>query len=215
LEHQISDIFQYASCKYRWYLSRVLNIDFENIHTVTGKIAHTRQRTGELRKNSLFEYEKFDLNVGDETLYGICDAVLFQVSNDGIIIDELGTDKSYKVFPMEYKSKKLSEPLKHPIHLQCVAQARCLEYMFKTKIDSYYVYYHKEHRREMLRISEADRNELTMIISEMDSFLLNSQIPERTSEEIFCIGCSCNEYCSINTSYLDKTFESYLQKEGN
>ena len=216
MEHQISDIFQYASCKYRWYLCRVLNIDFDNIHTVTGTIAHTRTTSHELRKNSENEYEKFDVSVGNgSTLYGVCDAVLFiGTEQDGIVIPEIDEHKLYKVYPLEYKSQRLKEPLNHPVHLQCIAQAECLEYLFGTQISAYYLYYHKEHRRDQRAIRDSDRQELSETISEMEQFLYSRQIPPRTSDTIFCKGCSCSDYCDTNTCNLSLDFDKYLKKAG-
>ena len=215
--HQISDVFQFATWPYRWYHSRVLLIDYDNVYTIMGSLSDRKNTPRKLRKNSSGEYEAYNIAVGDgKELYGVCDTVLFSPNTEGYNISLLSNDEpsKYTVFPMEYKQKEHKGHLQEASHLQCVAQARCLEKVFNCQIDAYYIYYKTEHLRRKYAIKQSDRDALQLIINKMNDYLISHSIPKRAFVEGSCPKCSMYEYC-LPDEHRSPALKKYIEKEGN
>ena len=188
----LSGIQHYKFCRRQWALIHIEQQWEENQKTVEGKIVHERTDQPfirEKRGNKLI-VRAMPIQSHSLRINGICDVVEFVEHIEGVFIPDL--EKTYKVYPVEYKRgkpKKSSEDI-----LQLTAQAICLEEMLVCDIDKGYLFYDQIKRRQKIIFSEELRSEVRLLCQSMHNLFNKRHTPKvRTGQ--WCRSCSLKDIC--------------------
>lgn len=202
---RLSDIAEAGYCLRRAAL--IINEDMwaDNQHTIEGSKVHerTHSRRTEYLPDGII-YHEFAVESTALGLHGLCDAVQFKESREGVIVPFWNTP--VKIIPVEYKHGRLRDEWSYM--LQLCGQALCLEGMFETSVPEGMLYFASSHRNKSVLLDDALRKETVQIIEQIKGIYEN---PNAVSHVEFsysrkCSGCSFIELCSPEQP---KTAKSY------
>lgn len=174
----ISALNQYVFCPRRCALMHVEGIWSDNEHTAKGTLLHTHadERGYEvIGKAKLLRALPLYSNK-----YGL--------SGKADIVEIRGKE----IIPVEYKKGKRREFEND--NVQLVAQALCLEEMFKTEIIRGFIYHASSKKRREVLIDEDLRNITIGTIKIVRELLVNEIIPAAEYKSR-CEGCSLYNIC--------------------
>lgn len=206
----LSGIQHFLFCKRQWALIHIENVWKENTYTIEGQILHEKADKPflkEKRKNKIISRA---MPISSKTLglSGILDVIEFNKSDDGIKLK--GRDSLRKPTIIEYKrgkKKKYSYD-----ECQLMAEAICIEEIFKTKLDYSYIYYGETDNRIKVEFDK-DLRSLTIDTAEkMHQYYENKIVPKA---ELYrkCRLCSLNEECNPRLTKKPKNVKNYLYGE--
>lgn len=207
----LSGIQHYAFCPRQWALIHIEQRWAENLLTTEGKIMHQhvddpfyRQKMGDhicLRSVSLASKE-----LG---LYGVSDIVELHPSDEDI--DTITHPKypgRWVPFPVEYKHGK---PKHDEVDIvQLVAQAMCLEEMYRISIRSGAIYYGETRRRLDVDITGELRDTVRAYAQNMHEIFLSGVIPS-AEKQVHCRSCSLLDICMPDSAHVGSA-SNYLKK---
>jgi len=189
----LSGIQHFAFCRRQWALIHVEQKWEENVLTLEGQWVHeradnamTRERRGPLLIVRALPLQSVRLGIS-----GICDVVEFVQDAQGVSI--AGEPGTYLARPVEYKRGKTKT---HDAdRLQLAAQVLCLEEMLAhPPIPHAYLYYNETKRREEVAITEALREQVLTVTTEMHRYYRQRHTPKvKTGKH--CMSCSLRQVC--------------------
>ena len=134
----LSSILDLVYCKRRYYLRSVERLDDVNVDMVLGKQGHEDVDKYKISySDGAYSITGMRVYSDEYDLYGICDVVEFIQSDDGVDVDFL--NDRVEIVPVEYKHGKVRHCNEYIA--QVVAQALCLEEMFKCTINKGSIYF--------------------------------------------------------------------------
>lgn len=210
----LSGIQHMAFCERQWALINIEKQWIENALTVDGRHVHNKVDNPfahETRNNIKIERSVpiISYKLG---LIGVADVVCYEKSVD-VTKDELtiirGRDRAWKVIPIEYKRGK-SKSIDAD-RIQLCAQGISLEEMFNTNILVGYLYYHSEHRREMVPLDNNLRGRVYELSRKMHNMFSNRIVPEAIKKR-HCTNCSLYEVCQPGWKKLSGSIKDYLNR---
>lgn len=206
----LSWISEWVYCPRRFYLRIMEENRLENQFIVEGALDHQHVHKGKIEKRgNLIKVSGLPVYSNTKNLYGICDSVEFEISDQGIYIPFL--DKKCIICPVEYKHGKRRNL--EAYNLQMVAQAVCLEEMFAANIERGFLYYAGSKERVSIELNQDIRNRLDITIDEISEYL---KMPNYIAPVIKkrCNGCSVKEICEPRkttvSKYMSKIRDKYI-----
>lgn len=185
----LSSISHLVYCKRRYYLRFMERLDYVNTYMVLGKQEHE-----DVDKYNISyvngTYSVTGMSVYSDTydLYGICDVVEFISSDDGVDIDFL--NDRVEIVPIEYKHGKVKHC--NAYIAQVVAQALCLEEMFKCTINKGSIYFIDDDEYFDFNITKSYRQLVYDAIDfchQYDGYVIKPDYGRK------CKGCSMFDVC--------------------
>lgn len=209
----LSGIQHYYFCKRQWALIHLEQVWSDNILTFGGNNMHEKVDDPYLKESRGKYFISRSLPVYSDLLklYGICDVVEFvNTKENGIKIKN--RKGYYNLVPIEYKYGK--EKQSSVDIVQLVAQAICLEEMFKCQIDIGYLYYGRTKSRVEVKITKEMRDDVINISKSMWEVFSSFKIP-KAEYKTHCRKCSLYNLCEpkLNTSLKD--IDKYFEKCGD
>lgn len=190
----LSGIQHFMFCRRQWALIHMERQWQENYLTAEGRLLHEHADDSfsfEKRKGTILTR---GLPVVSDRLglYGVCDVVEYEKTEQGRGITVAGRRGYYIPAPVEYKRGKPKE--EDCDRYQLCAQAMCLQEMAGIEIKSGYLYYAQTHRREAVLFSEELKENVTRAAAEMQRMFRNKEIPGCKPEKK-CKACSLWDIC--------------------
>lgn len=197
----ISWINDYVFCKRRFCLHAVENIavSSENTFVANGAVGHLIvDRPAVSKRGDSIRATRMHVHSEELNIFGICDAVDFDYDQNGGFVDFL--DGFYRITPVEYKRGKMRE--EKSFEMQLLAQAMCLEEMYKTQIPEGRIFYIDSKHQKAIHFSEDIRSELHKIIYEMNEVIKGGKMiyPIYTKR---CSKCSFYDICAPKKRMVD------------
>ncbi|WP_125705664.1 CRISPR-associated protein Cas4 [Lacticaseibacillus daqingensis] len=188
----ISGIQHFLFCRRQWALIHIEHQWEENTLTYDGRAKHTRADTPSLREKRKDKLLVHAMRVHSSELgiYGVCDAVEFTESNDGMRL--VGRSKRYRPEIIEYKHGHQKRDLSDTYQL--LAETLCLEEMLGGRIDFGSLYYFETNQRVTIEFTEAMRQDLLDRLQEMRR-LWKRQYTPKVKTGPWCKRCSLQEIC--------------------
>lgn len=189
---QLSGLQHFSFCRRQWALIHIEHQWAENLRTVDGQLLHERAHdTGftESRGNVKITRGMY-VHSASLGVSGQCDVVEFRADPAGVPLP--GWEGRWLPYPIEYK--RGSPKVTDADRLQLCAQAMCLEEMLCCPVPAGALYYGETRRREVVECSEALRQQVAALCSEMHEYLRRGYTPKgkRTKS---CNACSLNDLC--------------------
>lgn len=210
----LSGIQHMAFCERQWALINVEKQWVENALTVDGSHVHNKVDNPfahEMRNNIKIE-RSVPLVSYKLGLVGVADVVCYEKSvdatKDNFTIIK-GKEGTWRVIPIEYKRGKSKSF--DADRIQLCAQGISLEEMFNTTILYGYLYYHSEHRREMVNLDNHLRERVYELSKKMHNMFSNQIVPEAIKKR-HCSNCSLSEICQPGWKKLNESIKDYLNK---
>lgn len=188
----LSGIQHFRFCARQWALIHVEQQWEENVRTIEGQYVHQKVDQPFIREKRRDKIIVRAMPVKSHELrtVGICDVVEFIQDPFGIsLVDEVGT---FRVVPVEYKRGKPKQG-KEDI-MQLVAQAMCLEEMLACDVPTGYFFYDEVKRREEIKITEADKEEVRYLFKQMHHYFARQHTPKVKMGK-HCKSCSLENLC--------------------
>lgn len=188
----LSGVQHYAFCPRQWALIHVEGLWAENVLTVAGAIDHERCHDAGVRerRGNLLTIRGFRVVSHTLGLQGVCDVLELHADSSGVEIQ--GESGLYRPVPVEYKHGKAK--VGQEDRVQLCAQAMALEEMLCCEVETGYLYYASEHRREKVEISRELRAETLSIARQMRR-LFQSQTTPPPRKRKGCGRCSLKDEC--------------------
>lgn len=207
---QISGIQHFSFCRRQWALIHIENLWNENLLTAEGNVNHQRVHNKDNTdvRNGIITIRGLEIKSSHLGISGICDAVEFSPSDDGITLS--GRKGMWNVMPVEYKHGR--SKVNDCDRLQTTAQAICLEEMFCCKIPRAAVFYHETRRREYFDLSDELRSKLISMVKEMHNYYSRGYTPSVTPNK-GCESCSLCDLClpKLLKKYGKQNVRSYIE----
>lgn len=188
----LSEIQRYAFCPREWALTHIEQHWIDNVNTIDGNILHERVHNDWLTEKRSDVIITRGMKVVSHTLgiTGVCDAVEFHASPDGISLS--GRGGKWLPVPVEYKRGK---PKEHDADLlQLCAQALCLEQMLVCTIPKGFLYYHQTRRRMEVEFTPQLRSRVSELFGQMRQLKQRGHTP-RVKPRAACKNCALFEVC--------------------
>lgn len=174
----ISALNQFIFCPRRCALMNIEGIWRANEHTVKGTILH--EHTDKLG---------YETDKGGKLLRALpLFSKKYGLSGKADIVEFRGKE----IIPVEYKKGKRREFDND--NIQLMAQALCLEEMFKVEIRRGFIYHAMSKRRREVLLDESLRNETIQTIKLVRELLQGEKIPKAELKPR-CDGCSLDGIC--------------------
>lgn len=204
---QISEIQHFAFCRRQWALIHIEQQWKENLRTIEGEIMHKRVHDADLSESRGDKLIIRGMRVKSDKLRctGICDAVEFYRSKDGIELN--GRKGKWLPQPIEYKRGKPKAGRED--ELQLCAQAICIEEMLICSISEGDLFYGEPHRRTTVVFTEGLRKEVEKMFCEMNGLYKRGNTP-KVKPHKGCRSCSLSEVCLPKLS-TKGTAEDYIR----
>ena len=180
----------------------------DDARTASGNIFHERSDGGSHeRRGDTLTLRGVRVSSSELELSGVCDVVELKNAPNGIVID--GMDGHYTIVPVEYKvGRRKTDDCDR---VQLCAEAMALEESMGTTIETGYLYYGKERRREMVMVDEGLRQK-TRDLSEQMHRMYDSGITPSSEYSPKCKGCSLFDLCSPSIGKERGSVSKYLEK---
>lgn len=187
----------------------------DNYKTIQGDIVHTLVDDPFFNEKRSHKHIVRSMPVfsNEYGIYGIADCVEF--IRDPLGIPILAKKGNYKINIVEYKNGRpqKNQEINHSDTMQIIAQAVCIEEMFKTKVTGQ-AYYAATKKRINQEIRQSMKDELSRIIKEMRECLIEN-VSIRVPVKQNCSNCSMYDIClpkafKRNPSTLERIKE-YLE----
>ena len=206
---QLSGIQHFAFCRRQWALIHLEQLWQENLRTVEGTLLHERAHNETLREKRGDQLTVRALRIFSQRLgiSGSCDVVEFRAAPEGIALH--GHSGRWLPLPVEYK-RGTAKPGDED-RLQLCAQARCLEEMLVCRIPEGCLYYGQTRRRETIPFSDALRQSVEEMLSEMHAYARRGYTP-RVKTGKHCNACSLKELC-LPVLCRGKSARDYLREQ--
>lgn len=207
----ISGIQHFVFCRRQWALDHIEHQWSDNYLTVAGNNLHKKVDNPYISetRGKKFIVRAMPIHSKEYGLTGICDAVEFQSSENGVKV--YGKTGKYIPVPVEYKHGKSKND--DSDRLQVLAEAVCLEEMLFCKLEYGYLYYGKTRHREKVMLTAELREKFEKVISEMHSYWQRKYTP-KVKPSAKCKSCSLRDIClpelskkeSVN-HYIDRKLQ--------
>ena len=202
----LSYISQYDYCRRRVALLMLEQQWNDSQDTVRGSAEHGIVHSDtSMQRNGIVVIHNMPVVSYKLGLFGKTDAVEATESDDGAMIPFL-SDRSFKLYPIEYKHGRLRNESEY--ELQLCAQAMCLEEMYGTKVNEGAVFYISAHRRKKIVFLEWHRENVIRISQALLEMLSDEQVPS-AEYSAKCSRCSMKDICLPN---VDKSAYAYLNQ---
>lgn len=206
----LSGIQHFCFCRRQWALIYVENQWQENVLTVEGKLLHQKvddpfsfeTRNGVLLSRAM-PVASYRLG-----LYGICDAVEFTPSPEGVNLT--GRQGKFLAAPVEYKHGTVKHDRSDEVQL--CAQAMCLEEMLAVQIPFGYFYYGKLRHRVEVELTPELRCMVEALAREMHSYFQRGYTPKVKPSKA-CKSCSLADLCLPALQVSEISAARYIQKQ--
>ena len=189
---QLSGVQHFVFCRRQWALIHIEQQWMENALTAEGRVEHNRVHDNKVTdiRNGKLTLRGLKVHSRRLGVSGECDAVEFLPTADGITLQ--GREGQWNVIPVEYKhgTTKISDCDR----LQVAMQAMCLEEMFSCKIETAYIFYFEDRRREEVMLSADLRQKAEEILKEMHGYMARKYTPQVRPVK-GCNNCSLKDIC--------------------
>ena len=176
----LSALQHYSYCPRQCALIHQEQVFIDNVFTIRGHLAHKRVDSGKSNfEGDIYIERALPLYSQKYQLTGIADVVEFL---------EDGTP-----YPIEYKQGRRQKKIHDDV--QVVAQVLCLEEMIGKNINEGAIYYHKTHRRRIVKITQALREYTIKIIEKTHQLIVSERMPKPTDDTKLCRACSLQQNC--------------------
>lgn len=204
----MSGIQHFCFCERQWALIHIDLVWEDDARTASGNIFHERPDGGSHeRRGDTLTLRGIRVSSSELGLSGICDVVELKKDPEGVAIDSM--DGSYTIVPVEYKvGRRKADDCDR---VQLCAEAMALEESMGATIESGYLYYGKERRREMVMMDEGLRQK-TRNLSEQMHVMYNSGTIPSAEYNSKCRGCSLFDLCSPSIGKERMSVLNYLEK---
>jgi CRISPR-associated exonuclease Cas4 len=174
----ISALNHYLFCPRRCGLVHVEQVWSENLFTMRGNDVHENVDTISAHELSGVRYERA-LPIWSRrlNLVGKADLVEFHGETP---------------YPVEYKSGRHKEFEND--YLQLLAQAVCLEEIFKVKVEMGALYWHGSRERKEIVFTEAMQRHLEEVATAVHEMIVKNHVPPPVNDKR-CTECSLKESC--------------------
>jgi CRISPR-associated exonuclease Cas4 len=180
----LSALQHWAYCPRQCGLIHLEQAFDDNLHTLRGQALHAQvDRPGMELRHGLRVERALPLWSDALGLIGKADVVEFEAD---------GTP-----YPVEYKhgSRHKAADIAACDDLQLAAQALCLEEMTGRAVPEGALYYATSRRRRAVLMDAALRARVLETVAAVRAMLLTAQLPDPTTDERRCRGCSLRERC--------------------
>lgn len=206
----LSYISQFHYCKRRVGLLMLEQQWSDSNDTIKGIAEHKNVHTAGVKFQNgryvLTELKVFSKKMG---LVGKCDVVEAVPCEKGVRLSFL-KEKSYALYPIEYKHGKYRDEVEY--ELQLCAQAMCMEEMYSTKIESGALFYISSHRRKAILFNDEMRTTVVKTALELAKLLDSKQVPQAVSSTK-CLRCSLKDICMPDVLGSVNEYMKILRKE--
>lgn len=188
----LSGLQHFVFCRRQWALIHIEQQWQENVRTVEGQMMHQRAHDEKQveKRGDLLVMRGLRVSSSRLQITGICDVVEFHSHSEGIALP--GHEGSWLPYPVEYKRGK---PKEHDAdELQLCAQALCLEEMLVCSVPEGSLYYGEPRRRTQVVFSQAMRDRVEALLSEMHQYAARGYTPRPKPTKV-CNACSLKELC--------------------
>lgn len=198
----LSGVQHYAFCPRQWALIHIEEQWNENYLTAGGRIMHNKAHDGDSveKRGNLIIFRALKVCSAELGISGECDIVEFHKSENGVSIDAF--DGLWLPYPVEYKRGKTK--LDDCDRLQLCAQAKCLEEMLCTKIESGALFYGEPRRREVVVFTLELRTKLANTVKAMHELFSRKYTPNAVKKKC-CTSCSLKDLCLSALGEKDKS----------
>ncbi len=203
----LSGIQHFAFCRRQWALIHIEQLWKENVLTFGGRQMHRNA------DDPFFTESRGDILISRSVplvshslkVYGIADVVEYHRSDAGVAIS--GREGYWTVVPVEYKAGRKKPDDRDEVQL--CAQAICLEEMYRTRIESGYLYYGKTRRRTEVLFDDEIRRRVAELVAGMYA-LYDAGITPPALLLPHCKNCSLVDLCMPNVSSRRRSVDRYL-----
>ena len=174
----ISALEHYSYCPRQCALIHVEQTFHENLYTMRGRDVHENVDVESSHALAGVRYERA-LPIWSRRLNLVGKADMVEFHGD-------------VPYPVEYKSGR--HRAGHPEALQLLAQAVCLEEMFKVKVEKGALYWHGSRERKETIFTEAMRAHLEEVVALVHLMIAEDRVPPPVNDKR-CKDCSLKESC--------------------
>lgn len=204
----LSGLQHFQFCKRQWALIHIEQQWEENVRTIKGQHLHEKADQPFMREKRGNRLIVRAMPVQSKVLQvsGICDVVEFVRDPDGVQL--IGTDGTYKAYPVEYK---LGKPKKGEEDIiQLAAQAMCLEEMLVSSVDKGYLFYDQIKHRIEVPITGELKDKVINMAREMHQYYQRRYTP-KVKTGPFCKNCSLQHIC-MPQLMKKRSVKSYIER---
>jgi len=176
----LSALQHYSYCPRQCALIHQEQVFDENEFTLRGRRAHRRVDAGETTvevgrrvARSLLLYSK-----------------KYQLTGKADVVEFLDDGTPY---PVEYKQGRRQK--REHDDVQLAAQALCLEEMTGKLVQEGAIYSHKTHRRRIVKITPALRQQVIDTAEKIRAMLAGDKLPRPVEDRSLCRACSLQDQC--------------------
>ena len=177
-------------CKRRYYLRSIEQREHTNVYMELGKEEHESVDKSSITYNDgKYIVTNMAVYSSKYELYGICDEVIFEESDDGVDVDMLNIRAM--IYPVEFKHGKVRHCNEYIS--QVVAQALCLEEMFHCSIKKGCIYFVDADEYFDFDISEPYRK---IVYDAIEFIIKYNGYPIKPQYSRRCKGCALFDVCA-------------------
>jgi len=186
----VSDIVQYYYCPRKVYFLRVLGVPFVARRKMEyGKDIHDRERRRMMERNRIYGFkrelveeviQKLRIEAAEIGLVGQVDVALKLKTNEYLPVDTKYTDEV-----------EVQRQYRKQLH----AYALLLDHKFNTNVTRGVIYFAKQHRLRLVRITGEDKKTLLREVDEIRMMISTEATPRKVSPEK-CGYCEVKKYCT-------------------
>lgn len=206
----LSGLAHLAACERRWALVHMEQQWAENRFTAEGAHLHEKAHSAKVenRPGAIIQRTLAlrSLRLG---LSGQSDVVEFVPSQAEHAVSLPGKRGKWQAYPIEYKRAK-DKAGSIAYRLQLCAQAMCLEEMLATLVPEAAVYDATTHRRQVVEVNVAVRNEVERLCLRMHELHRAGRTPA-TSLKPICRACSLAGVCMPSAMHSARRVADYIR----
>ena len=201
----LSGIQHFCFCKRQWALIHLEQMWTDDARTASGDVFHEKvdQQTKETRGGMIMA-RAVAVSSPSLGLSGRCDVVEFIESPNGHEVE--GMTGLYLTRPIEYKIGRRKKD--DWDRIQLCAEAIALEESLNTRVDTGFLFYGMERRREEVTITESLRMTTKSIADEMHRMYKAGLLPP-AEQKPACKKCSLQNDCMPEASH-NKSVSDYI-----
>jgi CRISPR-associated exonuclease Cas4 len=210
----LSGIQHIAFCERQWALIHIEQAWDENVRTMEGKHLHERADDpfeNETRKD-IRVVRAMPVISNRLGLRGIADVVEFlrtDEPSEGVTIRLKNRKGRWRPYPVEYKRGRPKRDDRDAVQL--CAQAMALEEMLNIRIDSGFLFYGVNRRREQIFFTDELRKRTEELSRKMHEMMAEGKTPKATKGK-HCSLCSLKEICQSDLTIRHRSVEKYLER---
>lgn len=208
----ISRIQHFYFCKRQWGLIEIEQQWQDNYFTADGQVIHENADDPffQEKRHGVIITRSVPVQSKHLRLAGICDVVEWhrqQEGDIGVLLD--GREGKWWPLVIEYKRGKRKK--ERCDEIQLCAQCMALEEMLKIKLFEAALYYHQEHGRVTVELTDDLRQETVDTAKEMYQIYSSQETP-KAKDMKRCHSCSLKNLCLPRLTARKKNVRAYIKR---